>query len=53
MVSADLFTLHIRVAPSTYVLTAAGILLTMFLATLPAIRKVNRLNLAEATKMLT
>jgi len=51
--SADLFTFNIVVAPSTYVLTAAGILLTMFLATLPAIRKVNRLNLAEATKMLT
>ncbi len=50
--SADLFTFKIVVAPSTYVLTAAGILLTMLLATLPAIRQVNRLNLAEATKVL-
>jgi putative ABC transport system permease protein len=50
--SADLFTFKIVVAPSTYVFTAAGILLTMFLATLPAIRQVNRLNLAEATKVL-
>jgi putative ABC transport system permease protein len=51
--SADLFTFNIVVAPSTYVFTAAGILLTMLLATLPAIRQVNRLNLAEATKVLT
>jgi putative ABC transport system permease protein len=51
--SADLFTFNIVVAPSTYVFTAAGILLTMLLATMPAIRQVNRLNLAEATKVLT
>ncbi len=51
--SADLFTFNIVVAPSTYIFTAAGILLTMLLATLPAIRQVNRLNLAEATKVLT
>jgi ABC-type lipoprotein release transport system permease subunit len=50
--SADLFTFNIVVAPSTYVFTAAGILLTMLLATLPAIRQVSRLNLAEATKVL-
>jgi putative ABC transport system permease protein len=51
--SADLFTFNIVVAPFTYVFTAVGILLTMLLATLPAIRQVNRLNLAEATKVLT
>jgi putative ABC transport system permease protein len=51
--SADLFTFNIVVSPSTYVFTAVGILLTMLLATLPAIRQVNRLNLAEATKVLT
>ena len=50
--SAALFTFNIVVAPSTYVFTAVGILLTMLLATLPAIRQVNRLNLAEATKTL-
>lgn len=50
--SADLFTFPIAVAPSSYVFTAAGILLTMLLATLPAIRQVSRLNLAEATKVL-
>jgi putative ABC transport system permease protein len=50
--SADLFTFNIVVSPSTYAFTAVGILLTMLLATLPAIRQVNRLNLAEATKVL-
>jgi putative ABC transport system permease protein len=50
--SADLFTFNIVVAPSTYVFTAIGILLTMLLATMPAIQQVNRLNLAEATKVL-
>jgi putative ABC transport system permease protein len=50
--SADLFTFNIVVAPTTYIFTAAGILLTMLLATLPAIRQVHRLNLAEATKVL-
>jgi putative ABC transport system permease protein len=51
--SADLFTFKTVVAPSTYVFTAAGILLTMLLATLPAIRQLSRLNLAEATKVMT
>jgi len=51
--NTDLFTFTIVIAPLTYVLTAVGILLTMLLATLPAIRQVNRLNLAEATKVLT
>jgi putative ABC transport system permease protein len=50
--SADLFTFNIVVAPSTYIFTAIGILLTMMLASLPAIRQVNRLDLAEATKVL-
>jgi hypothetical protein len=30
-----------------------GVLITMILSTLPAIRHINRLNLAEATKMIT
>jgi putative ABC transport system permease protein len=51
--SADLFTFNIVVAPSTYVFTAAGIFLTMVLATLPAIWQISRLNLAEATKVIT
>jgi putative ABC transport system permease protein len=50
---SDLFSFRIVVAPATYAVTAIGILLTMVLAALPAIRRVNRLDLAEATKVLT
>jgi putative ABC transport system permease protein len=50
---SDLFAFKIVVAPTSYVITAVGILLTMILATLPAIRRVNRLNLADAIKVLT
>jgi putative ABC transport system permease protein len=50
--SADLFTFNIVMSPSTYVFAAAGILAIMLLATLPAIRQVNHLDLAEATKVL-
>ncbi len=49
----DLFALNIVIAPTSYVVAALGILLTMLLAALPAIRRVNKLNLAEATKTLT
>lgn len=51
--SAELFTLKINISPLSYGLTAVGILLTMLLAAWPAIRRVNRLNLADATKVLT
>jgi putative ABC transport system permease protein len=51
--SAELFTFDVVIAPLSYALTAGGILLTMILATLPAVRRVNRLDLAEATKILT
>jgi putative ABC transport system permease protein len=56
MVSAfqsDAFNLAVSVNVMTYVITAGGILITMVLAALPAIRRVNRLDLAEATKVLT
>ncbi len=49
----DLFALTIVIAPQSYIVAALGILLTMLLATLPAIRRVNKMNLAEATKTLT
>jgi putative ABC transport system permease protein len=51
--STDLFTFTIVIAPVTYAAAALGILVTMLLAALPAVRRVNRLNLAEATKVLT
>ena len=53
MFNTDLFTFTIVIAPVTYVAAALGILATMLLAALPAVRRVNRLNLAEATKVLT
>ena len=51
--SAELFEFDIHISWESYLLTSAGILLTMLLAAIPAIRRVNRLNLAEATKILT
>ena len=51
--NTDLFTFNIVIAPASYVIAGVGILLTMLLATIPAIRRVNRLDLAEATKVLT
>jgi putative ABC transport system permease protein len=51
--NTDLFTFNIVIAPASYAIAGAGILLTMLLATIPAIRRVNRLDLAEATKVLT
>ncbi|RMG89779.1 MAG: ABC transporter permease [Chloroflexi bacterium] len=51
--SSELFSLQITISPLSYLLTALGILVTMLLAAIPAIRRVNRLNLAEATKVLT
>ncbi|MHB1415918.1 MAG: ABC transporter permease [Chloroflexota bacterium] len=51
--SSDLLSFQIVIYPASYALTAIGILLTMLLAALPAIRRVNGLNLAESTKVLT
>ena len=51
--STDLFWMTAYIAPRSYIITALGILLTMLLAARPAIRRIARLNLAEATKMLT
>ncbi len=47
------FSFKIVISPFSYIITAGGILLTMLLAALPAIRHVNHLNLAESTKVLT
>lgn len=51
--SAELFAFKIVISPTSYVVTAVGILITMLLAAIPAIRRVNRLDLAAATKVLT
>jgi putative ABC transport system permease protein len=50
--SSDLIQFRIVIAPLSYLLASLGILVTMELAALPAIRRVNRLNLSEATKTL-
>ena len=50
---SDLFSVEVTVSPGSYLLSAAGILITMILAALPAIRRINRLNLAVATKVIS
>ena len=49
--SSELFSFSVVIAPRSYLITAGGVLLTMVLAAWPAIRRVNRLNLAGATKV--
>ncbi len=51
--STDLFYFKAVILPRSYLITAAGILLVAFIAAWPSIRHVSRLNLAEATKMIT
>ncbi len=51
--SAELFSFQIVISPTSYVFTALGILAIMLLAAIPAIHRINHLDLAEATKVLT
>ena len=51
--STELMTLQAHIETHSYVLTAVGVLITALLGALPAIRRVGKLNLAEATKILT
>ena len=51
--SADLFSFTVTPTGRSYVLTGAGILATMLVAAIRAIRRVNRADLARATKVLT
>ena len=51
--STDLFYFKAIILERSYIITALGILLVSFIAAWPSIRHVNRLNLAEATKMIT
>jgi ABC-type antimicrobial peptide transport system permease subunit len=50
---SDLFTFTVSVGPPDMAVAALGILATMIIAALPAIRRVNRINLADAVKILT
>jgi len=51
--NSDLFVFYLTIRPMSYVISAVGILVVMFISSLPAIRQVNRLNLAEAIKVIT
>jgi ABC-type antimicrobial peptide transport system permease subunit len=51
--NSDFFTMQFHVSVLSYVLVSAGVLLTVVLSVIPAIRRANRMNLAEATKVLT
>ncbi len=50
---SDLFSFSVSIGPADMAVAALGILATMLLAALPAIRRVNRINLADAVKILT
>ena len=50
---SDLFSFTVNVGLGDFVIAALGILATLLLASLPAIRRVNRINLADAVKILT
>lgn len=51
--SSELFTMLFFISPASYLATAAGVLITVALSVLPAIRRVNRMNLAQASRILT
>ncbi len=51
--NTEMFNLPAYISPYSYLWTSIGVLLIMLLSTLPAIRHINRLNLAEATKMIS
>ncbi|MAG34794.1 MAG: hypothetical protein CL878_00870 [Dehalococcoidia bacterium] len=51
--SSDLLTMLISIAPRSYAAVGIGVLLVVALSVLPAVRRVNRMNLAEVTKVLT
>jgi putative ABC transport system permease protein len=49
----EAFTMPFYVRPTTFIIVIALILATTLLSQIPAVRRVNRLDLAEATKVLT
>jgi putative ABC transport system permease protein len=51
--TSELFTFEAVIYTKSYAIVAFGVLATMMIAALPGIRWVNRLRLAEATKVLT
>ncbi len=51
--SSDLLTMDLSIAPRSYAAIGISVLLVVALSVLPAIRRVNRMDLAEVTKVLT
>jgi putative ABC transport system permease protein len=51
--SSDFFSLPFYIAPQTYLIVSALIFATALLSQAPAVRRVNRMDLAEATKVMT
>ncbi len=49
----ELFSFSMVVSARSYIISAVCILITILLAAIPALRRINRLNLAESTKILT
>ena len=50
--SSDVLTMTLWIAPSSYAAVGSSVLLIVALSVLPAIRRVNRMDLAEVTKVL-
>ncbi len=50
--SSDVLTMNLWIAPSSYAAIGISVLLIVALSVLPAIRRVNRMDLAEVTKVL-
>ena len=50
--SSDVLTMNLWIAPSSYAFVGGSVLLIVALSVLPAIRRVNRMDLAEVTKVL-
>ena len=50
--SSDVLTMNLWIAPGSYAFVGGSVLLIVALSVLPAIRRVNRMDLAEVTKVL-
>ena len=50
--NSELISFQIVISPLSYVITTVGILVTMVISSLPALRHISHLDLAEATKLI-
>ncbi|MFQ5793728.1 MAG: FtsX-like permease family protein [Candidatus Bipolaricaulia bacterium] len=49
----EMFTMQLKIYPWSYVIVVGGVLITILISQLPALRRLNRLDLAEVTKIST